>query len=70
MARAHSFGELLDGLPVGDVADLRLAANLVRHRSQPLLAARDEDAVPAAAGERAGHLCADSARAAGDDGDA
>ena len=41
----------LDRLAVGDVADLVLAAELLRERAQPLLAPREQHAVPAARGE-------------------
>ena len=40
-------GERLDGRAVADVAQLGLAAGLLGQRAQPVLAARDEDAVPA-----------------------
>ena len=46
MAPAHLGRHLFDGLAVADVADLVLAVDLVR-RGEPLLVARDEDAVPA-----------------------
>ena len=42
-ARRHR----LDRVAVADVAELDLGAELVRERAQPVLTARDEDAVPA-----------------------
>ena len=59
----------LDGLPVADVADLVLGAELVRHGHQALRAACDEHAVPAAALQPSRQRGADAARAAGDDRD-
>ena len=48
-ARADS----LYRLAICDVADLPFAVDLVRDRSQPLLAPREQDALPAAGGEQA-----------------
>ena len=44
----------LDGASVGDVAQLVLAAELLRERAQPVLAPREQHAVPAAAREERG----------------
>ena len=60
----------LDAVAVGDVADLVLAAELGRNFTESLLATREEDAAPAAGGERAGERGADPGRSAGDYGDA
>ena len=65
-ARSHA----LDRLPVGDVADLDLAVELLGEGAEAVLAPRDEDAAVAAGGEGAGDRRADPARGAGDDGDA
>ena len=59
--------DALDRLPVGDVADLVLAADLLGERPQPILAAGEQHAVPAAAREQACDLRADAGRRAGDD---
>ena len=61
---------MLDRVPVGDVADLVLAVELLRERAEPVLAPRDEDAAVAPPGEPAGDRGANPARGAGDDGDA
>jgi hypothetical protein len=63
-------GHGVDGLAVGDVAELHLAAELVRQCPKPLLAARDEDAVPFLAREQPRDRLADARRRAGYDGDA
>src|SRR5205085_2129952 len=70
MALPHRRRRALDRLPVGDVADLVLAVELLGQRVEPVLAPRDEDAAVAAGGEGAGDRGADPARGAGDDGDA
>ena len=44
----HGSSHSLDGLAITDVADLVLAADLVRNRAQTLLVAGDENAMPAA----------------------
>jgi hypothetical protein len=69
MALADGGPGAVDSLPVGDVADLVLAADLVGERSEPVLAPRDEDATPAARRERARRRSADPARRARDDRD-
>ena len=55
-------------LPVGDVAELVLAAELGRQRLEPLLPPRNQHAVPAPPRELARGRLADAARRAGDDG--
>ena len=57
----------LDRLAVADVAELPLGAELLGERPQALLAARDQDAVPAAPAQGSRHRGPDPARAAGDD---
>ena len=52
----------VDGLTVGDVAELVLAADLLRERAQPVLAPREQHAVPAAPREEPGDLRADAGR--------
>ena len=64
----HARGDRFDGRAVGDVAELVLAAGLGRERAQPLLAAGEKDAVPAAAGEPPRQLGADPGGGAGEDG--
>ena len=66
----HRRRRALDRLPVGDVADLVLAVELLGERAEPVLAPRDEDAAVAARGQLASDRRADPARGAGDDGDA
>ena len=70
MPLEHACGDGVDGCAVGDVADLELAAGLLGERAEAVLAAREQDAAPAAAGEAAGELGADSGGGAGHDGDA
>jgi len=70
MALPHRRRRALDRLPVGDVADLVLAVELLGERAEPVLAPRDEDAAVPPGGELAGDRRADPARGAGDDGDA
>ena len=60
----------LDLGAVGDVADLGLGADLGGDPLQPLGAAREEDAAPAALGQEPRGGGADPARPSGDDGDA
>jgi hypothetical protein len=60
-------GGLVDLLPVGDVTELELAAELERERLEPLLPPGDENAVPATRGELARRRLSDPARRAGDD---
>jgi hypothetical protein len=60
----------LDRLPVGDVADLVLAGDLLGERPQAVLAPREEDTEVATRGELADERGADAARGARDDGDA
>jgi hypothetical protein len=67
---ANRRGRPLDGLAVGDVAELVLAAELLGERPQPVLAAGEEDAEVAARRKGAGDRGADPARGASDDGDA
>jgi hypothetical protein len=55
---------------VGDVAGLGLGAELGRDSLQPLGAARDQDAAPAALAQEPRGGGADPARPSGDDGDA
>ena len=69
VALEHSLRERLDGGPVGDVAHLDLAADLVGELAEKVFAPRDEDAAPAAGGQRAGGRLADARRRSGDDGD-
>jgi len=68
MPLQHGGGAAVDGAAVGDVAELVLGAELLGERAQPLLAAGDQDAVPASCGEGAGDRLADPGRGAGDDG--
>ena len=58
----------LDGGSVGDVADLVLAAELLREGPEPVLPPGEEDAAKAAACKLARDRGADAARRAGDDG--
>jgi hypothetical protein len=60
--------DLVDLRPIGDVADGVLRAELAGERLQPLLAARQQQAPPAARGEAADDRLAEPARRAGDDG--
>ena len=69
MPLEHAGRERLDGGAVADVADLDLAADLVGEGAEQVLAARDEDAVPAAGCERARGRLADARRCSRDDGD-
>ena len=62
--------ERLDGRAVADVARLRLAAGLLGQRLQPVFAAGDEDAVPAARREQARGRLADPGGRTCDDRDA
>jgi hypothetical protein len=61
-------GDAVDGLAVADVAELPLAAELLRERPQQRLATREQDDVPAAAAQLARGRLADPRRGAGDDG--
>ena len=63
----HGRGDALDCAAVGDVADLVLAAELLGERAQPILAAREQDAVEPASREGTRDRGADPARGAGDD---
>ena len=67
MPCANLRGHAFDGLAVADVADFVLARDLVRHCGEPLLVARDEDAVPALLREPPGDSGADARAAACDD---
>ena len=69
VALEHTRRHGLDRLPVADVADLELTAELLGERTEPLLAARDEHAVPVPLGELAGDGLADPRRRSGDDRD-
>jgi hypothetical protein len=60
----------LDGLPVADVADLGLPAELGRQRLEAVAPAGEEDAEPPLACERARDRLADAAGGARDDGHA
>ncbi len=60
----------LDRVAVGDVAQLDLATELLRERPQPVLAPRDEHAVPSLLREQPCDRLADPRRRAGHDGDA
>jgi hypothetical protein len=66
----HSSGDTFDLFTAADVAELVLGAELLGERSKALLAAREQDGVPATCRERAGDRLPDPARAARDDGDA
>ena len=68
MALEDGRGRPVDLLPIGDVAELELAAELERERLEPLLPPGDEHAVPAARDELPRGCLADAARRAGDDG--
>ena len=70
MPLGHACGQGVDSGAVADVADLRLRADLLGELAQSLLAARDEHAAPACAGEVARERGSDPARAAGDHGHA
>jgi hypothetical protein len=61
-------GRAFDRLAIADVAELPLGTELLGERTQPLLAARDEHAVPAAPAQGSRHRRPDPARGAGDDG--
>ena len=61
-------GDAVDGLAVADVAEVPLAAELLRERPQQRLATREQDDVPAAAAQLARGRLADPRRGAGDDG--
>jgi hypothetical protein len=47
VALQDALAERIDRGAVADVAELDLPADLLRERSQPILAARNEDAMPA-----------------------
>src|SRR5439155_12969802 len=66
MALADYGGNAFDLRAVTDVAALPLRAELLCHRAQALLAARDQDTAPASRRELPGDSGADAARAAGD----
>jgi hypothetical protein len=59
---------LVDGVSVRDVAELVLAADLVRERPQSLFPAGEQNAVPTARRQQARDLGADSRRASGNNG--
>ena len=60
-------GRPLDRIAVADVAELPLGAELLGERAQPLLAARDQHALPTAAPQGSRNRRPDPTRAAGDD---
>ncbi len=60
--------DAVDCLAVADVAELPLAAQLLRERAQQLLATSEQDDVPAAPAQLARSRLADPRRGAGDDG--
>ena len=68
MALQDRRGDAVDGLAIADVAELPVAAELLRERPQQLLATREQDDVPAAAAQLARGRLADPRRGAGDDG--
>jgi hypothetical protein len=70
MSLHHSSGDAFDLVAAADVAELILGAELLGQRSKSVLAAREQDGVPATCRERAGDRLSDPARAARDDGDA
>ena len=70
MPLADPDGGLLDLLPVGNVADLRLGADLRRDALQALGPAREQDAAPAACSQEPSRGGPDPARSPGYDGDA
>ena len=63
-------GDRVDGLAVGDVAELPLGAQFVGRSAQALLPAREQDASPPARSEQARSRGADAARATGQNGNA
>ena len=67
MPPEHLRSGALDGGAVGDVTHLVLAADLHGERTQPVLAPREEDAVPAARREQPRKLGADARGRTGDD---
>ncbi len=70
MPLEHRFGDPIDGLALGDVAHLRLAADLGRELPQRPFAPGEEDARVSLPGELPHEGGADAARRAGDDRDA
>ena len=70
MSLRHSSGDTFDLFAAADVAELVLGAELLGERSKSVLAAREQNGVPAPARERAGDCFPDPARCARDDGDA
>jgi len=69
MAHEDPRGECLDGVTVGDVAQLDLAVDLLGERAQPVLTAGDEHAAPPALREAPRDRLADACRGAGYDRD-
>ena len=65
----HARGDGLDGGAVGDIARLRLAAQLLGERLEAVGASREQDAEVAARREQARDLGADARRGARDDSD-
>src|SRR5207248_4127701 len=70
MALTHALGGPLDVLPVGDVAALRLGAQLRGDLLQALLAAGEENELEAALAQTLGDRAADPTRPTRDDCDA
>jgi hypothetical protein len=70
MPLADPIGRCVDLGAVGDVADLRLGAELGRNPLEPLGSTRQQDASPAAFGQEPCRGGPDPAGPSGDDGDA
>ena len=70
MAGEHASGHRLDRIAVADVAELHLAADLVRDRAEAILAPGDEDTLPALLREQPRSRLADPRRGSGHDRDA
>ena len=66
MTLEHAGGHRLDGVAVAHVAELDLGVDLVGECAQPVLAPRDEDALPPLPREQAGGRLADPGRGARD----
>jgi hypothetical protein len=69
VARCHLGRDALDRLAARDVAHVRLAAELLGERLEPVAPPREQHAPPRLAREAPGDRRADPARRAGDDGD-
>src|SRR6266511_810381 len=70
MSFHHGSGDAFDLVAAANVAELILGAELLGQRSEPVLAAREQDRMPATCRKRAGDRLPDPARAARYDGDA